>query len=310
MSPVKRIVALLALFLAIGWPSAAWPQARAPKGGIYVNGKFYKGGQFLPREASFFGSGSSGTSYRSSARTTSRSSSRTTYSPPLPLTSTGTASSSRQTSPPSGLPPLSVVEESIRQQEEAQAARLAEAEKAEAEKKAAEERVLATARKRESDRLRAATELRMARIFDRSGKREVAIKHYRNAAQLDPGGETGALAISRLVSMGVDPPDPVPNQPLPEPTAPSLAPRPTQVASAAPNPAADAGDVVPPKPNELIAVETRRVQLLRQGKVVAVDQVIYHSGACPARGEGSRLVLAAEVPDGAIACEKCRAVAR
>jgi hypothetical protein len=42
-----RIATIIFVFLLM--TSGALAQARAPKGGTYVNGKFYKGGQFLPR---------------------------------------------------------------------------------------------------------------------------------------------------------------------------------------------------------------------------------------------------------------------
>jgi FimV-like protein len=39
--------ALACLFMSLA-PPGALAQARAPKGGTYVNGRFYKGGQFIP----------------------------------------------------------------------------------------------------------------------------------------------------------------------------------------------------------------------------------------------------------------------
>jgi hypothetical protein len=41
------VAALACLFMSLA-PPVALAQARAPKGGAFVNGRFYKGGQFIP----------------------------------------------------------------------------------------------------------------------------------------------------------------------------------------------------------------------------------------------------------------------
>lgn len=58
MQKIMRQIAA-AVLIVISVTSLVYGQSRAPKGGTYVNGKFYKGGQFLPRGSS------SGSSYSS-----------------------------------------------------------------------------------------------------------------------------------------------------------------------------------------------------------------------------------------------------
>ena len=48
MKCLRHISLVILALLAIGLPPALGQQLKAPTGGITVNGKFFKGGQYLP----------------------------------------------------------------------------------------------------------------------------------------------------------------------------------------------------------------------------------------------------------------------
>lgn len=278
-------------------------QPRAPKGGMYVNGEFYKGGQFIPKSAGVGASSySAPPSYFVSPpapRTRSRSAPRTGYrSAPSTGRSPADSSPADQDDQESEEEARARTEAEAKAKAEAQAREEAEAQ-AEAEEAArleaqrrADEAAREAARiaaQKARDLLTAQTEYKVGNTLERVGKIDSAVEHYQVAARLAPEDEPGVRAAARLLELGFKPDEgrPSGNATAPPPTPPA----PPQEQ--------------PQSSDQLALTNDRKVVMNERGPVVKVQATI-HRLTCGRIGPASTQIDRTKIPPDAVECESCK----